>query len=118
MIKDFITPNLKKLSLCLLFTVLFIITSIKFGIDLSCGCPELPGGCFDGCSFKYNPLLWSPLPIINSRFKYSYGAGGGIPDIVPGNLREAVLVTLPYWFLTSYLFSCLISVIQAKLKRK
>jgi len=115
---DFLKPTKKKIILMIIIFVIVRYISFRFGIKLVCGGVINNFQVFDGCGYKLNPLFWLPASIfLDGGYEVTTGVGVPPPFSVYDNM-SIILITLPYWLLVSYLFSCLTISGYNKLKKK
>ena len=112
--KEFLKPNWKKALLAVILSIILGAIAFYFGRQYQDpwpnwppGEPKPPGGLF---RFKLNPLLWLPAPLVSRKHSYV--------ETCSVDLNKILLVTIPYWIIVSYFFSCAIIWMRGKMREQ
>lgn len=111
--KEFLKPNWKKILLAVILSIFIGAVAFLFGRQHQDPWPNLPfeqkpfGGLF---FYKLNPLLWLPASLVSENHNYI--------ETFPIDSNEILLITVPYWIIVSYFFSCAIILMYRKAREK
>lgn len=106
--------RLRFVAFCTLIFLVIFYVAVRHGVTLVCGCPDLPGGCIDGCYGEFNSFLWLPVKLVTGIGRVNGGIA--MPNMLGMLGVKEWIVQIVYWGFISSIISIIILRIRDKFK--